>query len=129
MSPINVESDVLLFWNLLSILVIVYNFVETPMVIFIINYAYKDPYYTYEFIYADIAMLLMFLADIVLVRWRVSFYHLEINQLNYIPIYQRYFRRFFIFDLVAFLGFMVFIILKDYIYIKLVIFLKIVLLL
>lgn len=42
--------------------------------IFIVNYAYNDPYYTFEFIYADIAMILLFTADTLLVRWRVSFY-------------------------------------------------------
>jgi hypothetical protein len=53
---------------------IAYNFIQIPIVVLIINYAYSDPYYTIEFIYADIGILVYLLLDMLLIRWRICFY-------------------------------------------------------
>lgn len=49
--------------------------------------------------------------------------------MNYLDIYRRYFREFLLYDVLAIAGFVIFIALRDCIYIKLLLFLKIVLLL
>lgn len=72
--PIDVNSSPLLVWNILLLLMIAYNFIQIPIVVLIINYAYSDPYYTFEFIYVDIGILIYLLLDMLLVRWRICFF-------------------------------------------------------
>ena len=58
-------------------LTILYNFVEIPIVIFIINFAFSDPLERHGILYLDIAILCFYLVDTVLVRWRIGYDEME----------------------------------------------------
>lgn len=69
-------------------------------------------------------MVIILFLDITLIRWRVGFIESEKQNLNYQAIYLRYFKTFFLFDLIAFLGYLIFVINHSLVYIKLLFFLK-----
>lgn len=74
MPPIDLDSTALLWWNIIVIFLIAYNLIQTPIIILIVDNVYGDPFFSTNFYYYDIAVLVVFISDMLFVRWRVSFY-------------------------------------------------------
>jgi hypothetical protein len=119
-------SYLLLFWNLLLMVTIIYNFAIIPIVIFIINYVYGDPYEASFMRGIDIGILALYLVDMLFIRWRIGCWDVGDREKGYKALYWRYFTTIFPFDLVAFLGYLIFVAFYQIIYIKLVFYLKVV---
>lgn len=92
--------------------------------ILIINFVFNDPLERANILGLDIAILVLYLIDMVFIRWRVGFYRKERIVTDYKEVFMKYLTELFLFDLVSYCGYAIFVIADRIVYIKLIFYFK-----
>lgn len=122
---VNPESNLFLLWNMLNLIVIFYNFLQIPIVIFVAS-ADEQDYYTWKiFTHIDMGCLAVLFLDLFFVRWRVAINRKEQLVTNSEVILTQYLQLGGMIDLAALIVYFIeFFVHGDAIYVKLLFYVK-----
>lgn len=123
---VNPDEAGLLGWNVLNILMVLYNFIEIPIIIFVANRVSKDKEEQDLLDLMNVISIAVFFADLLLVRTRIAYFDSEMLVRRYELTLKHYLKAQIYMDVIPIVVLTIyfFVGVKELIYLKMLFYLK-----